>query len=175
MTTQDYIDNQMPTPRATVESINRQAQGTANWKLALRDLRQFVGPGQLACLRDMCGEDCEEREFFQAKAVELAGLIANMPKNYEQDGKGDEAIATLHYFKGGADFWITEKDMGVFGSASPTEEADLTQHQAFGLVDLGYGPELGYISIVGLLANGVELDFHFTPCTLAEIQAKQAA
>ena len=42
------------------------------------------------------------------------------------------------------------------------------QLQAFGLADLGYGPEYGYISIEELLENGVELDFHYRPRTVAE-------
>jgi hypothetical protein len=45
------------------------------------------------------------------------------------------------------------------------------QHQAFGLADLfGDGGELGYISIVEILANGGGLDFYFTPKTLKEIR-----
>ena len=61
------------------------------------------------------------------------------------DGKGDDAVVYLHYFRGGMDWYITEKDM---------EEE---QHQAFGLADLGYGGELGYISIQELIDNGVSL------------------
>lgn len=44
------------------------------------------------------------------------------------------------------------------------------QLQAFGLADLGYGGELGYISIVELLECGAELDLHWTPQTLAEVK-----
>ena len=81
-----------------------------------------------------------------------------MPETYGQDGMGDKAIAHLHYFKGSMDWYITEKDM------------EGEQLQAFGMVDMGYGPELGYISIAELVQNGIELDLHFTPMTLGEIK-----
>ena len=79
-----------------------------------------------------------------------------MHKVYEQGGKGDAAIVHLHYFTSSGDWYITERDTSV------------AQHQAFGSADLGYGPELGYISIAELIANGAELDIHWTPRTLGE-------
>jgi hypothetical protein len=86
-----------------------------------------------------------------------------MPKTYEQDGKDDQAIVYLHYFAGGrANAYITERDQ------------EPEQHQAFGLADLfGDGGERGYISLVEWLANGAELDFHFTPCTLGELRHRR--
>lgn len=115
------------------------------------------------------GDGCrsEEKQFFFDKIVEMAGIISTMPKTYEQDGKGNEAIVYLHYFRGNQDWYITEKDM-----ETPEEPG---QYQAFGLADLGYGGELGYISIVELVKAGVELDLYFKPRTLAEIKAKKAA
>ncbi len=104
----------------------------------------------------------EEGQFFIDKMVELAAMIEKMPKTMEQDGRGDKAIVYLHYFKGGCDWFIYEKDM------------ETEQHQAFGLADLfGDGGELGYISIVELLANNVELDLHWTPKTLGEVKVKR--
>ena len=64
-----------------------------------------------------------------------------MHKVYEQGGKGDAAIVHLHYFTSSGDWYITERDTSV------------AQHQAFGSADLGYGPELGYISIAELIAK----------------------
>lgn len=123
-------------------------------------LSHFIGSNQMYAIRSACRG--EEGQWFQDKLRELATLIENMPKTYEQDGKGEQAIAYLHYFTGGCDWWITEKDAGT-----PEEPG---QHQAFGRAKLGYeDPELGYISIPELLANGAELDLHFTPKTLAEI------
>ena len=75
---------------------------------------------------------------------------------YEQEGKGEAAIVCLYYFIGNCNWYIIEKD---------SEEEQL---QVFGIADLGYGPEYGYISIEELLENGVELDFHYEPRTVAE-------
>ena len=133
---------------------------------AVADLRPFMSAPQLAVmLRNARGE---EGDWFVARMVELAALILAMPKTYEQDGKGDEATAHLHYFTAGADWYITEKD-----AETPEEPG---QHQAFGLADLyGDGGELGYISISEIIRCGAELDLHWTPRTLASIRAKAAA
>ena len=123
-------------------------------------LRRFISPGQMRALHS-CLQG-EEKQFFISKLAELAEMIAAMPATYQQDGKGEEAMVYLHYFAGGqANWYITEKDV---------ETADEPgQHQAFGLADLGDGPELGYISIVELIRCGAEIDLYFTPCTLREL------
>ena len=99
----------------------------------------------------------EEWRLFKDKMREHVALVQSMPKTYEQDGKGEQATAYLHYFTGACDWYITERDM------------EPEQLQAFGLADLGYGPELGYISIAELIGAGAELDLYFEPKTLAEI------
>jgi hypothetical protein len=122
---------------------------------AMKVLRGFVCREQLAAITSaMRGE---ERQFFFDKAVELAVLITNMPATYATDGQGLDAVVHLHYFKNGFDWFITEKDM--------LED----QHQAFGLADMG-DPELGYISIIELLANRVELDLYWTPKAIKDIK-----
>jgi len=126
---------------------------------AVHTVKTFVGDNQLEAMGD--GVRGEEGEFFKTLFVELAERINTMPKTYEQDGKGDEAIVYLHYFRGNMDWYITEKDMGD------------EQIQAFGLADLGMGfPELGYISIEELVQNGIELDLYWTPKTLAEVKSQ---
>lgn len=134
--------------------MNTQADATA----ALETLRGFIGANQLYAVAEGCRG--EEAQFFFDKLVELARIVETMPKTYEQEGKGDDAIAFLHYFAGGqGSWWITEK------------EKLPEQCQAFGLADpFGDGGEVGYISIVELLANDAELDFHFTPKTLRELR-----
>lgn len=123
---------------------------------ALNSVRQFLSRGQFKAIADaMKGE---EGRFFIDKAKVLAQLIEGMAKTYEQDGKGDDATAYLHYFKGSGDWYITEKD----ASGKGTE-------QAFGLADLGQGGELGYISIDELVRNNVELDLHFEPKPLSAV------
>lgn len=128
--------------------------GIAEAKAALRELARFIGRSQLVALRIL--SHGEERQLFIDKVCEISDLISAMPKTYGQEGKGDSAIIYLHYFIGNCNWYITEKD---------SEEAQL---QAFGLADLGYGPEYGYISIGELLENRVELDFHYSPRTIAE-------
>lgn len=128
-------------------------------------VRPFVPVVQLACLAD--GLRGEEREFFREKLRELAATIEAMPVTYAQDGLGDEAVVYLHYFIGGADWWITEKDIGAPGEG-------MEQRQAFGMVDLGHGPELGYISINELVrVRGMDIDLHWKPQTLAQVKAKR--
>lgn len=122
-------------------------------------LNSFLSKPQSGALnRGLRGE---EKEAFQEIIKRLTATINTMPKTYEQDGLGDKAVAHLHYFRGDQDFYITEKD------------AEDEQLQAFGLADLGYGAELGYISIIELTENDVELDFYFSPKTLKEIKSTQ--
>lgn len=123
---------------------------------ALKKLWGFIGRAQLQAFGELCFSN--EKQYFFDKVVELAEVVETMPVTYQTDGQGDQAMVHLHYFTGGADWYITERDV---------EEQQL---QAFGLADLGYGGELGYISIVELLECGAELDLHWTPQTLAEVK-----
>lgn len=123
-------------------------------------LRKFMPPAQFAVLDD--GMRGEERAYFAGIFAEYGERVDTMPRVYEQDGKGREAVVYLHYFRGGCDWYITERD---------TSER---QEQAFGLADLGHGErELGYISIAELIAHNVELDLHWTPKTIAALESAQ--
>jgi len=139
---------------------------------AIKTVRPFLSASQLEIMGSACRG--EEREWFKAKFIELADLIAKMPETYAQDGKGDAAIVTLCYFtkSTGHHWYITEKDKGD-GSD------DLSQHQAYGLSDLDEGEEKGYISLPELFSVGAQLDLHFTPTTVGEVkkimQARAAA
>jgi hypothetical protein len=121
---------------------------TQQFEEACEALQHFIGAAQKMALAEVI--DGEESQFFVGKLNELANIVATMPKTYETDGQGDEAIAHLHYFTAGFDWYITERDM---------EEEQL---QAFGLACM-FEKELGYISIVELLRNGAELDLYFVP------------
>lgn len=109
------------------------------------------------------------KETF-ARIPKLYETEPEAPKEDEADdkdavSKSGEAIAYLHYFIGRCDWWITEKE----------SESELV----YGVTDLGYGPEFGYISLVELLEVrvkspsgfmlGVELDFHWEPKPLKDI------
>lgn len=132
----------------------------------LNELRHFIGASQGAAIGAALRG--EEGQFFRDKLDEIAEIIRAMPATYEGDSAGMNAIVHLHYFKGGADWYITEKDMGASDDAIPGE-----QHQAFGLADLfGDGGELGYISIAEIIEAGAELDLYWTPKSLADVRRK---
>lgn len=133
--------------------------GNSDATTAANILKQFINPSQLQTMIDNCKG--EEKDFFISKLKEIADLIANMSETYEQDGKGDDAIVYLHYFMGGMDWHIIEKDSDPDGDG---------QIQAFGLANLGHGAELGYISIAELLENNIELDLFFEPITLGKLK-----
>jgi hypothetical protein len=130
---------------------------TATLSAQLSALRFFIGHGQLAAMIE--GAKGEEGDWFRAKISELFDTIRTMPKSYETDGQGMRAVARLRYFAGGSAAWlITERDAGAPDDSTPGE-----QSQAFGHADLfGDGGELGYISIAEIIAEGGELDLHFT-------------
>lgn len=125
---------------------------------ALQRVQHFIPRAQLRfMLQAMEGE---EGDFFRQRVLWLANILNTMPKTREQDGLGDQAVVHLHYFAGGFDWHITERDMEGRGT-----------EQAFGLADMG-DPELGYISIDELVAcPGVELDLHWQPQTLQAVWA----
>lgn len=142
-----------PTPATKLDAAN-----------ALVTLHGFIGRSQLSAIGHACYG--EEQQFFINKLVELAGVVSSMPKSYETDGQSDNATVYLHYFgAGNCDWYIIEAD---------TNEDGEGQHQAFGLADLGYGGELGYISIAELIQLNIELDLYFKPCTLAELKSQRS-
>ncbi|WP_208454143.1 hypothetical protein [Burkholderia gladioli] len=100
----------------------------------------------------------DEGQHFIDTAIEWAAVVDGMPKTYDTDGMGMDAIAVLHYFLGGSDWYITERD----------REGNGTQ-QAFGYAILNgdrTNAELGYISIDALVRAGAELDLFWKPIAL---------
>ena len=91
-----------------------------------------------------------------------------MPKTYGTEGQDDAAVV-LHYFTGGSDWWVVEKDNSIDEDGKP----DGKQVQAFGLVSLnGWEPELGYINLEEVLEAGAELDLHWTPQPLSKVMER---
>ena len=127
----------------------------------LDTLRAFVGPAQRSAIYSAM--EGEESRYFCEMVTTLVALLESMPRVYEQDGKGDDAVVYLHYFTGSQDWYVTELD---------TSEEQL---QAFGLADFGDGGEMGYINISELIAHGVELDLYWKPRTLSAIRERKAA
>lgn len=127
---------------------------------ALRYLKGFVGMRQLLILADlMLGE---EGQHFIDTVCKFADRIKAMPVTGKN--RGPNPIAYLHFFKGGYDAYITEKDV-IEGE----------QNQASGSASFGYGFERGYISLIELAENNVELDLYFEPTPLNEIARVMAA
>lgn len=133
------------------------------------NLNQFIGKTQLSVISRQARQG-EEREYFKNMILKLKETIGTMPKTYETDGQGNEAIATLHYFKGGSDWYIVERDAG-----SPDDKEQGVQAQAFGFACLNgdtQNAELGYISIEELIEYGVELDLYYTPEKIGDIKTR---
>lgn len=128
-------------------------------------LRKFIPPQQINTMFDLTAG--EERGFFLEKLASVAQTVRTMPMTGET-GDDLDPIVHLHYFRGGCDVWITERDVG--DGKAPRGLGP--QHQAFGYVDLGYGPELGYVSLPEIFSAGMELDLHWAPRTVSEVLAE---
>ena len=133
-------------------------------------LTNFIGAQQRnAMLAVMRGD---EAEFMADKTLEVAEQIKAAPTTYwNQDNGVEDPVVHLHYFRGGIDAWITERDVG-----DDTQDGTGLdeQHQAFGKVCLTgdkADAEWGYISIPELLGCRVELDLYWTPCPMSQVMA----
>ncbi len=123
-------------------------------RAALRAIQPFLSNGQFRTMHELMSDD---GAFYVNAAIDFAARIAAMPATYEQRDVND-AVAHLHYFIGGCDAYITEKDIegGV--------------HQSYGIRDIGYGFSAGYICITEMVEAGAQLDLHFTPAPLSTIR-----
>lgn len=113
----------------------------------------------------------EEAEFFIDNLWELATIIRGMPVTYNtEDIATADKVLHLHYFAGGVDAWIVERDVGD----TPDQNGEGPQLQAFGKITVVGGgweeAEWGYISIKDLIKRGVELDFYWEPKTVKEMK-----
>lgn len=148
-----------------MRSRNRQGGGRVSQDLAYV-LREFIPREQGLALNEICRTK-EGREEMAEPLTRLVATVQAMPKTYDQENLGEEAVVHLHYFTGGCDWWITEKDMDTDGEG---------QVQAFGYADLGdpQNAELGYISIKELCeVRTMNVDLYWTPITLRELVAKR--
>ena len=119
---------------------------------ALGQLQRFMSAHQRNYLH-ACMINSEERDYFAELIVNLNRQIKAMPLTYQSK----DHVAHLHYFIRNIDAYISEKD------------SEYEQHQAYGAQDIGYGAEIGYVSIPELLKVGAELDLYWTPRPLKEI------
>jgi hypothetical protein len=88
--------------------------------------------------------------------------LANLPPIGSQEGKGDEAIAYVHFFLDSWDWFAVEYNQ---------------KDEFYGLVK-GFEEELGYFSLSELqgiknsMGLGVERDMHFKPTPLSQLRGK---
>lgn len=124
-------------------------------------LTPFMGKNQLKTCWNICRTEPAE---LYGTLLATVDRIETMPKTYEQDGQGMAATVFLHYFLGGLDIYITEKD------------CEPEQLQAFGYTVNGYGEgEWGYVSLEEILACNVELDLYWDLAPLSEVLATKQA
>lgn len=123
-------------------------------------IRHFLPKRQgLFLLKSLYSSDLKRSEWARNAVHSINNTVSTMPKTYETDGQGDNAIVHLHYFAGNSEFFIIEKD------CTPQ------QLQAFGFADCG-SPELGYIAISEIIAiQSAVLDLHWQPKSLADVKA----
>jgi hypothetical protein len=132
------------------------------------NLKHFVGKNQLACMRECCRG--EEGQYFRDMIENLKKQIATMPATYETEDLGDDAPVTLHYFHGGSDWYIVERDAGC-----DDDEEKGIQRQAFGFACLNgdyQNAEWGYIAIDELIGCGVELDLYYKPESKGDVKLR---
>jgi hypothetical protein len=125
------------------------------------ELNQFIGKSQIAVLEEAIKG--EESLHFSQMLLTLYNNILSIPKPYETEDQGDAASVRLHYFKGGSDWYIIERDI------------DGDQIQCFGFACLNgdkQNAEFGYINIAELIKYGVELDLYYKPQTVEDIKRK---
>jgi DNA polymerase III sliding clamp (beta) subunit (PCNA family) len=110
---------------------------------------KIIPKHQLSVLR---GNNFSEMET----AINILNMaVARVPEIYKQTEIKDKVVY-LHYFYGNQDWYVLELDKST--------------GECYGYADLGYGAELGYMSIPEFVNNGkVELDFYFEPKTWSKI------
>ena len=129
-----------------------------NIETALNIVEGYMPSSEFRVIKNYT-EHSEEKQFFIEKVKEIAGIIKAMPDLYGQDGKGENAIAYLHYFAPSLfDTYILEINRNdpsdAFGLTIPHDSA----------------VELGYVNINELKKYSVELDLYFEPKTVGEIR-----
>ena len=73
------------------------------------NLNQFIGKSQIAVLEEAIKG--EEGLHFSQMLLTLYDNILSIPKPYETEDQGDAVTVRLHYFKGGSDWYIIERDI----------------------------------------------------------------
>ena len=160
-----YESSEAAAELATLEKINKASKLLNN----SRWFANFMGRTQRqALLESLRGE---EAEGIADLVINVAARIEGTPVTYNtEDVKSEDKVLHLHYYKGGIDAWIVERDVGDESSG----DGKGVQRQAYGKITVfndGFnGAEWGYVSIEDLIKNGVSLDLYWTPRTCKEMK-----
>ena len=130
-------------------------------------VENFIPPHQLKFIKAVT--KLEEGEFFIGKLAEIEETINSMPKTGDNEDEekyipAKDQVVYLHYFVGGCDWLISERDIDTDGEG---------QIQAFGWANLGdnQNAEFGYICIPELFTLPmIQLDLYWTPKTFSQLQ-----
>ncbi len=137
-------------------------KGFDDYTTNLEIVRPFISKGQLDYLVHLYHG--EEKQGAVDILTHIGNIIKDMPKTYETDKvEANNKIIYLHYFIGGSDWYIVEKDKNK------------DQSQMFGYAILNGDHEMaewGYVSALELKENNVELDFYWTPKKFSEVKGK---
>ena len=139
--------------------MNTEAEHKAQSLHRVRTIKSLISDAQKSAIDEIL--QGEEGLYMAKLLLDIYEIWERMPVTNETENQGSAAKAQLHYFLGGCDWWIIEKDIDTDHQG---------QIQAFGIADLGFNcRELGYISIPEILSVGAELDFHYKPQSIAEL------
>jgi hypothetical protein len=103
--------------------------------------------------------DWTKTKLNHSQVVLTKADLAKLPALYSQDGKGEDAIAQVHFFScGGYDFWATEFDPAT--------------GELFGVARI-HEREFGYVTVQEFVSMAkamfpIERDLHWTPKPLKE-------
>ena len=141
------------------ETIFEKGGEVSNVELFTETRNKLVPSQQIGFLMEM-DDPIESRDMLS----NVVKAYKHIPSLYKQDGKGYNAVAYLHYFVGGADWWVTEYNRST--------------GKMFGLSNLNNDWTLGYFDVSFFKNNDLsplqkpELDFYFKYQTLNEILEK---
>ena len=141
------------------ETIFEKGGEVSNEELFTETRNKLVPSQQIGFLMEM-DDPIESRDMLS----NVVKAYKHIPSLYKQDGKGYNAVAYLHYFVGGADWWVTGYDRST--------------GKMFGLSSLNNEWNLGYFNVSFFKNNDLspfqkpELDFYFKYQTLNEILEK---
>lgn len=166
----DYMHDYSNVSYAKIDSPNRfELGGSVEDKAKLfTDARRELVPKQqvdyLVELEEDGGADpLEARDML----INVVKAYQDIPKLYEQDGKGKNAVCYLHYFVGGTDWYITEwnRDNEFYGYVCLNGDWEMAE--------FGYIPKEYLIDNDLSPLNKPELDFYWKYKTINQILEKE--